>query len=118
MRTRHLCALMVVTSLLLLRSEALRAQSRDVQIAGRDGFSIQATYYDPGRRGPGIVLFRNCDEQRTNVDAFARKLMDRGFHVVSYDYRPSLISGEDWFHTRASDMGSVRNWFVSRPNVD
>jgi hypothetical protein len=33
----------------------------DVRITSRDGVNLTGTYLNPGRPGPGIVLFHQCD---------------------------------------------------------
>ena len=94
------------------------AQQRDVAIAGSDGYAIEATYFDPGKPGPGVILFRNCDQKRQANHAFAEKLRDRGIHVVSYEYRNGLIAGRDWQGTRADDAKSIRAWLATTTAVD
>jgi signal transduction histidine kinase len=75
----------------------------DVEIASFDGLRLAATYYDPGRAGPGVVLFRNCDQGRASMDGFARKLAVRGAHVMVYDYREGQAAGRSWRDTRNGD---------------
>ena len=91
---------------------------RDVEIPSFDGVRLAATYYDPGRPGPGVMLFRNCDEGRASMDGFARKLAARGAHVIAYDYRGGLASGRSWEDTRSGDADRVHAWLASQPGVD
>jgi dienelactone hydrolase len=104
--------------ILLVASRLAPAQGRDVRIPATDGQSLEATYYDPGRPGPAVIIFRNCDQKRQANDSFARKLRDHGIHVVSYEYRDGLIAGRDWQGTRADDAKSVRNWLATNAAVD
>jgi dienelactone hydrolase len=108
----------VIGMMLLACSRLAPAQQRDVRIPASDGHSLEATNYDPGRPGPAVILFRNCDQKRQANDTFARKLRDRGIHVVSYDYRDGLIAGRDWQGTRADDAKSVRDWLATNSAVD
>jgi dienelactone hydrolase len=109
--------LTLVVTMLLLPVGAF-AQRQDVEIPARDGTMLQATYYSPSRPGPGVVLFRNCDQQRGGVDAFATKLMARGVHVLSYEYRQGVMHGKTHTETRIEDMRAVHDWFTARRAVD
>ena len=80
---------------------------REVRIPSFDGVQLAATYYAPGTTGPGVVLFRNCDQGRASMDAFARKLAARGAHVVAYDYRGGEAAGRSWSETRNGDANRV-----------
>jgi len=91
---------------------------REVRIRSFDGLELAATYYDPGKFGPGVVLFRNCDQRRMSMDGFARKLAARGAHVVVYDYRGGVAAGRSWSDTRAGDADRVHDWLLSQPDVD
>ena len=91
---------------------------RDVAIETSDGGRLAATYHDPGRSGPAIVIFRNCDQQRSSVDRFARKLAARGLHVVAYDYRGgNPPAGKTWRAWRNDDAGDVFRWLSAQPRV-
>jgi dienelactone hydrolase len=90
----------------------------DVEIPSFDGSRLAATYYDPGRAGPAVVFFRNCDQNRAGMDGFARKLAERGAHVVVYDYRGGLAKGRSWRDTRKGDADRVHVWLSSKPGVD
>jgi dienelactone hydrolase len=90
----------------------------DIEIPSFDGIRLGATYYDPGRAGPGVVLFRNCDQKRASMDGFARKLAERGAHVIVYDYRSGLAEGRSWRDTRNGDADRVHAWLASKPGVD
>ena len=91
---------------------------RDVRIPSFDGVQLAATYYAPGAAGPGVVLFRNCDQGRASMDGFARKLAARGAHVVVYDYRGGAAAGRSWRETRSADADRVYDWLASQPGVD
>jgi dienelactone hydrolase len=104
---------------LILQLAALPAIGvSNVEIPSFDGLQLAATYYNPGRAGPGVVLFRNCDQKRESMDGFARKLAERGAHVVVYDYRGGLAEGRSWRDTRNGDADRVHAWLSSKPGVD
>ena len=107
---------MRLTFALLAVASAVSAQ--DVAIATRDGAALQATYYSPGKPGPGVVVFRNCDQPRSAVDGFAATLRAAGVHVIAYDYRDGLAPGRGWLETRYDDIAVIHDWLVSRPGVD
>jgi dienelactone hydrolase len=90
----------------------------DIEVRSFDGARLAATYYDPGKPGPAVLLFRNCDQGRAGMDGFARKLAARGAHVIVYDYRNGAAAGRSWQETRSGDAGRVLAWLSSKPGVD
>jgi dienelactone hydrolase len=66
-----------------------QATSQNVDLKSPDGVVLKASYYSPGKRGPGIVLFHQCSEgaSRRLWDRFAKDLVDAGFHVITFDFR-------------------------------
>lgn len=114
-RTRH--SLLLAGVVLQLASSRLVDVS-DVEIRSFDGARLSATYYDPGKPGPGVLLFRNCDQRRASMDAFARKLASRGAHVIVHDYRAGQVAGRSWQDTRSGDADRVLGWLSSQTGVD
>jgi dienelactone hydrolase len=118
----ELLALLGTTTLPTLAGHAQtpgRPSPHDVAIETSDGGRVGATYYDPGRSGPAVVIFRNCDQQRASVDQFARKLASRGLHVVAYDYRTgNPPAGKTWGAWRSDDAGDVFRWLSAQPRVE
>ena len=110
--------ILVLTGIIVQMAASPSADMRDVGIRSFDGVQLAATYYDPGKTGPAVVLFRNCDQGRASVDAFARKLAARGAHVVVYDYRGGEAAGRSWSETRSGDANRVYDWLASQPGVD
>jgi dienelactone hydrolase len=108
--------LLAGTIVLLAASPSVEVH--DVEIPSFDGLRLAATYYDPASAGPGVVLFRNCDQGRASMDGFARKLALRGAHVVVYDYREGQAAGRSWRDTRNGDADRVLTWLSSKPGVD
>lgn len=91
---------------------------RVVAIPAADSVPLPATYFSPGRPGPAVIVFRNCDRDRSHLDAFATALSARGVHVLTWDYRPGEAPGLDWGATRLRDATSVFAWLVAQPGVD
>jgi pimeloyl-ACP methyl ester carboxylesterase len=110
--------LLILTGLIVQLAVSPAIDVRDVRIKSFDGLELAATYYDPGKIGPGVVLFRNCDQRRTSMDGFARKLAARGAHVIVYDYRGGEAAGRSWSDTRIGDADRVHDWLLSQPDVD
>src|SRR5262245_6868903 len=110
----------IQTVLLLLLLQGFSwADKRVIEIPSKDDVVLAASYFSPGKAGPGAVLFRNCDEERGSLDGFAAHLAERGIHVVTYDYRSKNPgSGAQWFENRIDDMRAVHDWLVKQESVD
>jgi dipeptidyl aminopeptidase/acylaminoacyl peptidase len=79
------------SSLPLLLSLCLAAYAQgkgtDFDIVASDGAKLRATYYSPGKPGPGILLLHQCNMNRKSWSALAEALAQRGVHVLTFDYR-------------------------------
>jgi len=64
-----------------------RAEKRDVDIKSSDGTTLKATYFFPGKPGPAILLFHQCNMDRHAWDSLANDLVTSGFHVLAFDLR-------------------------------
>jgi dienelactone hydrolase len=91
---------------------------REVAVPSFDGTPLAATYYDPGKPGPAVVFFRNCDLGRASMDGFARALAGRGAHVIVYDYRGAQAAGRSWRDTRNGDADRIHRWLIAQRGVD
>ncbi len=109
----------LVTLAIVLFPVTVLAAKRDVDIPAPDGGVLKATYYSADKPGPAVVLFRNCNHDRTSVETFAVKLSERGIHAVAYDYRAiNAGSREDYDKNRTADLRAVHDWLVAQPDVD
>ena len=88
--------------LLALDAGGAAAQTKDLNfdIAALDGAKLRATYYSPGKPGPGILLLHQCNMDRKSWGSLAAALVQRGVHVLTFDYRgygetPASGSRED-----------------------
>jgi pimeloyl-ACP methyl ester carboxylesterase len=91
----------------------------DMDIAARDGIKLKATYYSPGKPGPGIILLHQCNMDRKCWQTFASALAQHGMHVITFDYRgygetPAIGGNENL----ASDIDAVLAALTSQPGVD
>ena len=92
-----------------------------VVITSRDGVALKGTYFSPGRPGPGIVLFHQCDGSgRESWGSFARELAAAGFHVLTFDNRGTGESarGRQAPNTVAGDADAAYSWLAWQNGVD
>lgn len=100
-----------------------------VTLKAPDGLSLKASYYSPGKPGPGLVLLHQCNRDRSAWHAFATAAAARGYHVIAMDYRGYGESGgqlledpqqqvaaaaEQW----PGDVDAAFAWLVAQPGVD
>jgi pimeloyl-ACP methyl ester carboxylesterase len=85
---RTLLALLVLGA-----TSVAQAQGKDVDIKAADGTNLKATYYSPGKPGPGVILLHICNSNRKVWSGLAPILTARGMHVLALDYRGYGDSG-------------------------
>ncbi|MBA2302817.1 MAG: alpha/beta fold hydrolase [Acidobacteria bacterium] len=102
-----------------------------VTLKAPDGITLKASYYSPGKPGPGLVLLHQCNRDRTAWVAFAKAASARGYHVIAPDYRGYGESGghpytaipvqeqravvvEKW----PGDVDAAFSWLLSQQGVD
>src|SRR5262245_36860701 len=56
---------------------------RVVDLAGRDGVPLKATYFAAGKSGPGVLLLHQCNRQRAMWDKLAPRLAAAGMNVLT-----------------------------------
>ena len=66
---------------------------RHVTIDAPDEVKLAATYWSPGKPGPGVVLLHMCNSSREAWYGLGPKLAARGLHAVALDYRGYGSSG-------------------------
>jgi dienelactone hydrolase len=79
----------VTTAAVLLSSNAAAAQptTTTVEIPSWDKIVLKATYYSPGKPGPGVLLLHMCNSDRKAWAGLGQKLAARGLHALALDYR-------------------------------
>ena len=103
--------------------------STPVTLKAPDGLTLEATYYSPGKPGPGVVLLHQCNRDRTAWADFARAAAARGYHVMAMDYRGYGESGGERFEDFQrqgpvvaekwpGDVDAAFTWLVAQPGVD
>ena len=110
----------LITCLLLIAAlHFVAAAQVNEDITATDGAKLKATYYSPGKPGPGILLLHQCNMDRKSWTGLAHALSKRGIHVLTFDYRgygETPSSG-----TRgnlAPDIDTAFEILKSKPGVD
>src|SRR5262245_60074166 len=96
--------------------------AHDVDIVAADGVVLKGSYYSPGRPGPGILLFHQCNMDRHAWDTLPPDLTAAGFHVLTFDQRgfggtPGKGGAAD-AQKADGDADSAYTYLLSRPDVD
>jgi hypothetical protein len=60
---------------------------RVVDLKSADGTLLEATYFDAGRPGPGVLLFHQGNRTRTSWDDVAHQLAAAGINTLAVDER-------------------------------
>lgn len=102
---------------------------RSIDLKSPDGIALKASYFSPGRPGPGLLLLHACNRDRSSWDGLATRAAERGFHVLALDYRGYGQSGgtrsddpqqQRWIADREwpGDIDAAFAWLTSQPGVD
>ena len=128
---RILAVRLLVVALFALPCAALEAPApRVVDLTAADGTTLKATFFAAAKRGPGVLLLHQCNQQRKNWDELAGGLAAAGINVLTLDYRGYGESGgtpvkdvppdefakilaEKW----PGDVDIAFNYLVSQPGV-
>jgi pimeloyl-ACP methyl ester carboxylesterase len=94
----------------------------DVDIIASDGVVLKASYFSPGKVGPGIVLFHQCNWDRHAWDTLTPDLVNAGFHVLTIDQRgfgdtPGSRGPADE-RKAPSDFDAAYTYLLSKQDVD
>jgi dienelactone hydrolase len=115
--------------LLLPARSFAQSKPSTIMLKGQDGMVLQATYYAAVQPGPGLLLFHQCNRDRTSWEGFAQAAAARGYHVIALDFRGFGESGGDRFTTLQEqaatvadrwpgDIDAAYNWLAAQPVVD
>src|SRR5690242_13556927 len=95
-------------------------RSADIEITAGDGAKLKGTYSSPGKPGPGIVLFHQCDMNRHAWTSMMAALRERGVHALAIDYRGTGDNRDvpNEYGKRAADADAVLAALTAMPGVD
>ena len=108
---------------------ATSSEPRTIELKSPDGILLKASYFSPGRPGPGLLLFHACNRDRSSWNGFSAAAAARGFHVLAMDFRGYGQSGGargddplqvQWIAEREwpGDIDAAYAWMTSQPGVD
>ena len=87
------------------------ADTQEEQMATRlttsDNKNIAFTFFEGPKNGPGAILLHQLSRDRHDYDAFAPKLVDAGYNVISIDVRGHGESSGDWNLFSANDFRQI-----------
>jgi dienelactone hydrolase len=121
--------LTLVVTAALAHAQTPSTSTSTVTLKAPDGIALKATYFSPGRPGPGILLLHQCNRDRTAWTGLAAKAAERGYHVLALDYRgfgesegqrfddfqqQQPIVTEKW----PGDIDAAFAWLISQNGVD
>lgn len=110
--------LAVAVAVLAVCNEAAAQQgSQDVDVAAADGARLRATYWSPGKSGPGMLLLHQCNMDRRAWTGLGAALASRGVHVLAIDYRGYGDSPRGG-NRLEEDIDAALAALVARPGVD
>src|ERR1700758_3475162 len=82
---------------------------RVVSLTASDGTVLKATYFSPGRPGPGVLLFHQSNRTRKDWAPVGRSLAAAGIHTLTLDLRGFGDSDGTRYGTlRRQEIGRAR----------
>jgi dienelactone hydrolase len=114
----------IVGVLALLPTPHAAAGSQRVTIRTDDGVTLAATWYEPGTRGPAVILVHMLHKSRRDWDTVATSLASQGIGALAIDLRGhgestgSVPEGEPAdFSVLVRDVTAARHFLSSRSDV-
>ena len=100
-----------------------------VTLKAPDGTQLQGTYFAAAKPGPAVMLFHQCNSERSSWTAFATAAAARGFHVLTMDFRGFGESEGPRFSNTPAQVTTIREtwpgdvdafftYLSTRPGVD
>ena len=94
--------------------------STGLDVMASDGARLKATYYSPGKPGPGMLLLHQCNMDRRSWEGLAAELVWHGIHVLTFDYRgygeSRTITGD--YAKLPGDIDAALATLLAQPGVD
>jgi dienelactone hydrolase len=133
MATTNITAVLTICTAFSAAAAPVLAQpaTSPVTLKAPDGIVLKATYYSPGKPGPGLVLLHQCNRDRAAWAAFGKAASARGYHVIAMDYRGYGESGGSPFDSVSNqergriveenwpgDVDAAFAWLVAQPGVE
>ena len=122
----------VVLSISLFGGASHAATSLPLEM--RDGVTLDATYFAGSQPGPGLLFLNMCDPSRDQKEwnGVATALADKGYHILTFDYRGFGQSGGEmptnlrsiaeampyWREHWMSDVQKAHDTLVSQEGVN
>ncbi|HEY4613121.1 MAG TPA: alpha/beta fold hydrolase [Bacteroidota bacterium] len=111
--------LLLIASIFIAGSTAAQKKELNLDVPAPDGVKLKASYYSPGKPGPGILLLHQCNMDRRSWTTLATKLVERGIHVMTFDYRGYGESPKtDGSKNLPGDIDAAFETLMSQPGVD
>jgi len=119
-RRRTIAVALAVAALGGCRQHHPPDPAHDVDIVTPDFVTLKASYFSPGKAGPGILLIHQCNMDRHACDTLTPDLVRAGFHVLTFDQRGfGDTSGSPADEKRSrSDVDAGYAYLRSKPGVE
>lgn len=122
-------SILMVPMLAVAQHSQPSTAAKTVTLKASDGIALKASYFSPGRPGPGILLLHQCNRERGSWTELATQAVARGYHVLTLDYRGYGESEgqrfEDFQEQQPvvagkwpGDIDAAFSWLVMQEGVD
>jgi pimeloyl-ACP methyl ester carboxylesterase len=109
---------LMIATMLIGSEAAAQGRTSTLDVIAADGVKLRATYYSPGRPGPGMLLLHQCNMDRRAWTSLAGALADSGVHVIAVDYRGYGESPQGGRQDLTGDIDAAFAALIARPGVD
>src|SRR5688500_3510851 len=115
-RTLRTPLVSVLALLVVCQVASAQQAAQDLSVIAADGTKLGATWYSPGKPGPGMLLLHQCNMNRRAWTELGAALAQRGVHVLAIDYRGYGDSPRG--NQLDSDIDSALAVLAARPGVN
>ena len=125
MRLRLFFVAILTLAVIFMRIEAGAGAEQRVSIRTEDGVTLAASWYEPPRPGPAVILVHMLHRSRKDWDAVAQRLASEGIGALAFDLRghgestagPSPGAGQSEYGSMVLDVRAVRRYLAQRSDV-